>query len=128
MPTLTLDGRTISVAPGATILDAARSLGLAVPTLCWYPRLPTVGSCRVCLVSVEGARKMVASCATQATEGMIVSTESREAISNRRAVLSLLLERYPVERIPDGGARNEFESTVRRYDVPPTHRSPLPLL
>jgi formate dehydrogenase major subunit len=127
MPTLTIDGRTITVPAGATILDAARALAIDVPTLCWYPKLPVVGNCRICLVQVEGAPKLVASCATAAADGMRVSTESDDAVKNRRGVLSMLLERYPADEIPANGARNEFETLVRRYDVPAARRSGLPL-
>ena len=77
-------------------------MGIAVPTLCWYPKLPIVGNCRICLVSVEGSPKLIASCATQAAEGQKVTTESHAAVQNRKAVLGMLLERYPVEEIPDG--------------------------
>ena len=72
MPTLTIDERTIAAAEGATILDAARASGIEIPTLCWYPRLPNVASCRVCLVSVQGSGKMLPACATPAAEGMVV--------------------------------------------------------
>jgi len=127
MPKLTIDGVTVSAPDGATILDAARSLSVDVPTLCWYPKLPTVGNCRICLVSVEGNPKLVASCATQATEGMVVTTESVAAVKNRQGVLALLLERYPTEEIPADGYRNEFEGLVRRYNVPTTRRSGMAL-
>jgi formate dehydrogenase major subunit len=127
MPSLTIDGRSVTVPPGSTILDAARSLRIDVPTLCWYPMLPTVGNCRICLVSVEGQAKLTAACATQAADGMVVSTESQAAAKNRAAVLGMLLERYPVHEIPEGGYRNEFEMLVRRYGVEPTRRSGMPL-
>jgi predicted molibdopterin-dependent oxidoreductase YjgC len=127
MPTLTIDGRSVTVPAGSTILDAARSLAIDVPTLCWYPKLPVVGNCRICLVHVDGAPKLVASCATPATDGMNVRTESESAVKSRQAVLSMLLERYPTDEIPAAGARNEFETLVRRYDVPTTRRSGLPL-
>ena len=58
---------------------------------------------------------------------MVVTTESVAAVKNRQGVLSLLLERYPTEEIPEGGYRNEFEQLVRRYDVPTTKRSGMPL-
>ncbi|MEK6612938.1 MAG: formate dehydrogenase subunit alpha [Gemmatimonadota bacterium] len=127
MPTLTINGQSVTVADGSTILDAARSAAIDVPTLCWYPRLSTVGNCRICLVSVEGSGKLIPSCATTAADGMVVTTESDAAVANRRSVLSMLLERYPTEQIPEGGARNEFEQLVRRYDVPTAKRSTLPL-
>ncbi len=127
MPTLTIDGRTITVRDGATILHAARELAIDVPTLCWYPELTNVGNCRICLVSVEGTPKLLPACATQASDGMIVTTESMAAVKNRRGVLSMLLERYPVEEIPANGYRNEFEQLVRRYDVPTKRSNDLPL-
>ncbi len=127
MPTLTIDGREVTVPEGTTILEAARSMGIAVPTLCWYPKLPIVGNCRICLVSVEGSPKLIASCAAQAEQGQKVTTESHASVENRKAVLGMLLERYPVEEIPEDGARNEFEQYVRRYGVPTAKRSSLGL-
>jgi formate dehydrogenase major subunit len=127
MTTLTINGRPCRAAEGATILDAARAEGIDVPTLCWYPQLPTVGNCRICLVSVEGNPKLVAACATQAADGMVVQTESQAAVKNRQGVLSLLLERYPVEEIPADRGRNEFEALVHRYDVPLVRSGSLPL-
>ncbi|HRN54702.1 MAG TPA: 2Fe-2S iron-sulfur cluster-binding protein, partial [Gemmatimonadaceae bacterium] len=127
MPKLTIDGRECAVADGATILDSARAAGIDVPTLCWYPKLPTVGNCRICLVSVDGTGKLLPSCATPAAEGMVVHTESQAAVKNRQGVLSLLLERYPAEEIPADAGRNEFERLVHRYDVPRTRSRELPL-
>ncbi|MBW7932568.1 MAG: molybdopterin-dependent oxidoreductase, partial [Gemmatimonadaceae bacterium] len=127
MPTLTINGESVRIAEGKTILDAARAASIDIPTLCWYPKLPTVGSCRICLVSVEGSPKLLPACATTAAEGMVVTTESDAAVANRRSVLTMLLERYPAEHIPPDGARNEFEALVRRYDVPTTRRAALPL-
>jgi len=119
MITLTVDGRPIRVADGTTILAAARAAGIEVPTLCWYPQLAVVGSCRICLVSVAGSPKLAAACATAAAEGMVVETESAAAVANRRSVLALLLERYPTDHLRSGGNHlNEFEQLVRRYDVP----------
>jgi formate dehydrogenase major subunit len=125
MFTLTIDGQPITVAPGATILDAARSAGIEIPTLCWYPTLPIVGNCRICLVSVDGAPKLTAACATQAADGMRVHTNTPAAAQNRTAVLSMLLERYPVERIPENGTRNEFERMAAKYGGRTDQRSGL---
>ncbi|HVO34331.1 MAG TPA: formate dehydrogenase subunit alpha [Gemmatimonadales bacterium] len=130
MITLTVDGRAIHAEDGTTILEAARRAGIEVPTLCWYPKLPVVGSCRICLVSVDGAPKLVAACATAALNGMVVHTESAAAVANRRSVLALLLERYPTEHLLSGGNHlNEFEQLVRRYEVPvrPAREHELPL-
>src|SRR6185312_10447166 len=126
MPTLTINGTEVSVPQGATILDAARSLDIDVPTLCWYPKLPIVGNCRICLVSVAGNPKLVPACAMPAEDGQVVTTESVAAVENRKAVLGMLLERYPTSDIPEHEGRNEFEQLVHRYNVPTVRRSDLP--
>jgi formate dehydrogenase major subunit len=130
MPNLTLNGASVPFEPGATILEAARTAGIDIPTLCWYPKLPIVGNCRICLVSVQGQAKLVPACATPATDGMVVQTESEDAVENRRGVLGLLLERYPGEHLSNGGRahpRNEFERYVVQYDVPVRESRELPL-
>ena len=130
MPTLTVNGTPIPFEPGATILEAARTAGIEIPTLCWYPKLPIVGNCRICLVSVEGQGKLVPACATPAADGMLVETESGAAVDSRRGVLGLLLERYPGEHLANGGRaepRNEFERYVVQYDVPIRDYHELPL-
>src|SRR5881397_2762201 len=123
MTSLVIDGRTVTAQPDQTILDAARAAGLAdIPTLCWYPQLPIVGNCRICLVSVEGQPKLLPACATKVADGMVVHTESHAAVENRKGVLRLLLERYPGEHLLNGGRarpRNEFEEYVVRYGVAP---------
>jgi formate dehydrogenase major subunit len=134
MPSFSLNGRSISCEPGATILDAARANGIDVPTLCWYPKLPNVANCRICLVSVAGAPKLVPACGTPVQEGMVVETESTAAVDNRKGVLRLLLERYPGAHLERGNghgngqsARNEFEEYVLRYGVTTPARHELPL-
>src|SRR2546426_4006839 len=99
MTTLTIDGRSVTADPDRTILEAARAAGMSdIPTLCWYPKLPIVGNCRICLVSVEGQPKLLPACATKVADGMVVNTESHAAVENRKGVLRLLLERYPADR------------------------------
>lgn len=130
MPTLTLNGTPVSYQSGATILEAARGAGVEIPTLCWYPKLPIVGNCRICLVSVEGQGKLIPACATPATDGMVVETESSAAVDNRRSVLGFLLERYPGEHLQNGGRahpRNEFERYVVQNEVPGRDHHDLPL-
>jgi formate dehydrogenase major subunit len=123
MPKLTIDGRTVTAPETATILDAARSASIEIPTLCWYPKLPVVGNCRICLVSVEGQPKLVPACAAKVADGMVVSTGSHAAVENRKGVLRLLSERYPTGHLGNGGRehpRNEFERYLVQYDVVPT--------
>src|SRR5713226_2124007 len=124
MATLTIDGRSVTADPDRTILEAARAAGMPdIPTLCWYPKLPIVGNCRICLVSVDGQPKLLPACATKVADGMVVHTESHAAVENRKGVLRLLLERYPADHLRNGGRvspRNEFEQYVVRYGVVPT--------
>src|SRR2546426_7947615 len=130
MPKFLLNGAAIEFRPGQTILDSARSNGVEIPTLCWYPRLPTVATCRICLVSVEGQAKLMPACGTPAADGMAVETESPAAVANRRGVLQLLLERYPADHLTNGGRahpRNEFERYVVAYEVPVRRSHDLPL-
>jgi formate dehydrogenase major subunit len=130
MAKITVNGSDVSFEPGATVLEAARGSGIDIPTLCWYPKLPIVGNCRICLVSVQGQGKLLPACATPATDGMVVETESPAAVDNRRGVLGLLLERYPGEHLQNGGRshpRNEFERYVTQYDVPIRDHHELPL-
>ncbi len=126
MPTITVNGRAISFEPGATILAAARSAGIEIPTLCWYPHLPIVGNCRVCLVAVEGQAKLLPACAAAARDGMVVESESDDAIASRRAVLGFLTERYRTDRAPDAPPDNEFERYLAHYAVPLPSRHALP--
>src|ERR1043166_1522469 len=104
MATLTVNGRRITAAAEQTILDAARAAGIVdIPTLCWYPKLPTVGNCRICLVSVEGQAKLLPACATKVADGMVAQPEPRGAAETRRGVRRLLLERYPGDPRRTGG-------------------------
>src|SRR5881397_1762533 len=123
MPQLLIDGRSITATPDQTILDAARTAGIEIPTLCWYPKLPIVGNCRICLVSVEGQAKLIPACATKIADNMVVTTQSHAAIENRKGVLRLLAERYPADHLRNGGRanpRNEFERYLVQYDVVPS--------
>jgi len=130
MPTITLNGQQLSFDAGQTILDVARAHGVNIPTLCWYPKLPTVANCRICLVSVEGQAKLQPACYAPASDGMVVATESPEARANRKAVLEFLLERYPGEHLADGGRaepRNTFEEYCVQYEAQPQPGRTLPL-
>jgi len=91
MPAVTIDNKRVEVPEGTNILDAARQAGVHVPTLCYLENVQAMGSCRVCLVEVEGAKTLVASCVTPATEGMKVHTNSKRVRAARRNVVELIL-------------------------------------
>ena len=91
MPTIHIDNRAVQVPDGATILDAARKLGIDVPALCWRDGCDANTSCMACVVRVEGRSGLVPSCATPAVEAMRVQSESEEIRGVRRTALELLL-------------------------------------
>ena len=88
--TLAVDGRTVQVAEGSTILDACRKLQIDTPTMCFADNLTPVNACRVCVVELEGSRTLVPACARAAAEGMQVLTDSERVRHSRRLVLELL--------------------------------------
>ena len=90
MPKITIDGRPVEVPAGQTVLEAARALGITIPTLCSHPDLSPVGVCRLCLVEVEGfPRRQFAACTLPVLGGMSVRTETPELARSRRFVLEL---------------------------------------
>src|SRR5512141_1231693 len=94
---VTVDGRTAEVPAGTTILDAARQMGVSIPTLCNYRGLLCYGACRVCLVEIERgqSRQLVASCSSPAENGLVVHTETTVVKASRQTVLELLLAQAP---------------------------------
>jgi formate dehydrogenase (NADP+) alpha subunit len=97
MPVLTVNASTVSVEPGATVLDACRGAGVFVPTLCDDPDLEAYGGCRLCIVKIEGLRGMPTACTTPAAEGMKVTTDDPEIQDVRRWTTQLLLADHPQE-------------------------------
>lgn len=91
---LTINGKAIEIAEGSTILQAAKSAGIQIPTLCFLEKREPLGACRVCLVEVEGARTLVAACSTPCTEGQVVHVNSPKARAARKQVVELLLSEH----------------------------------
>lgn len=87
---LTVNGQPVEVEGGSTILDAVRKAGFNVPTLCYHPKLVSYGSCRLCLVEVEGARTLQPSCVVPANNGMVVRTDTAKTKSARKFILSMI--------------------------------------
>ena len=94
MPRLSINNADISVSEGTTILEAARRMGINIPTLCRYEGLSPIGACRLCLVEVAGMKSLAASCVTPVTEGMDVKTNTRRVRDARRTVMELLLSEH----------------------------------
>lgn len=95
MVNVTVDGKKVEVAKTATVLEAARSCGSKVPTLCYHPELRPEGNCRVCMVEVEGARTLVASCVYPVSDGMVIRTNTAAVREARKTVVELLLANHP---------------------------------
>jgi len=97
MPKLTIDGREIEVAPGTTVLQAALSQGREVPHYCYHPGLSIAGNCRMCLVEVEKAPKLVIACATPVADGMVVNTRNERVKAAQASIMEFLLINHPLD-------------------------------
>jgi predicted molibdopterin-dependent oxidoreductase YjgC len=116
---IVINGNEFSFEPGETILEAARRNDIDIPTLCHLKGAIPTGSCRVCVVEVEGARSLVASCASPAANNMVVRTESPKVIVARQMVLQLLLSSGNHNCAVCGTAGNnwtEFQLKVQQMD------------
>lgn len=89
-----INGASYEVAAGSTILEAAHSVGIKIPTLCYLKDINAIGACRICLVEVKGARGMVASCVYPVNEGMEITTNSEKVLNSRRTNLELILSTH----------------------------------
>ena len=92
--TLTIDGRTVSVDPGRSILEAARLNGIEIPTLCFHEALPDRGSCWLCIVELKGQNRFIPACNTMATEGMVVETDNGTLQEMRRQSLERIVAQH----------------------------------
>lgn len=97
MVKLTIDGRAVEAAEEMTILAAARSVGIEIPTLCYFPGLNDIGACRVCVVEIVGQERLVAACNTPVAEGIEVLTDSPRARQARKSNVELILSQHNTE-------------------------------
>ncbi len=113
---LTVNGREVELNAGSTLLDAAKVAGVHIPTLCYYPRLPTHATCRMCLVHVQGQPRAQAACVTPARMGDVVETDSDDLREFRRTNAEWLLARHPNDciRCEVSGAC-AFQSLIREH-------------
>jgi NADH-quinone oxidoreductase subunit G len=94
---VTIDGAQVSVPKGTTIIEAAKQAGILVPHYCYHPSLPSPAVCRMCLVEVEKAPKLMPACVTAVAEGQVVHVDSDKAKKAREGVLELLLINHPLD-------------------------------
>jgi predicted molibdopterin-dependent oxidoreductase YjgC len=113
---VTIDGQTVSVTEGSTILDACRRLGIETPTLCYADTLTPVNVCRVCVVEIEGARVLAPACSRKVEPGMVVQTDSERVRTSRRMVLELLGSSVDLSTAPDAQRyMSEYSAQPQRF-------------
>lgn len=116
--TLTIDGVEVKTKKGNTILQAAREIGIDIPTLCFLKEINEVGDCRMCIVEVEGRRGFATSCIQKAEEGMIVHTNTPEVTEARRIVLDLILSNHAKDCLTCTRLGNcELQKLAERFNV-----------
>lgn len=111
---LRIDGQEVKAAKGTTLLEAIRQAGIPIPTLCNHPYLKPVGSCRLCVVDVEGDRGLPASCTTSVVDGMVVRTQTPRVREYRQQMLALILKDYPGDAITP-----ELRDLIRQVGIEP---------
>jgi NADH-quinone oxidoreductase subunit G len=118
---LTIDGKPITVPPGTLLIDAAKQIGIEVPSFCYYPGLSLQGACRMCLVAIEKVPKLQTACTTVVSNGMVVHTETPEVANARKSMLEFLLTNHPLDcPVCDKGGECELQDAVFRYGAAET--------
>lgn len=118
MVSLTIDGRAVSVPEGVTILDAARQLGIHIPTLCWLEKVSPTGACRVCVVDVEGVARPMTACNTPVKEGIVVTTTNEKLEAIRKQVMELMLVNHPLDcPVCDAAGECDLQDTCYSFGV-----------
>jgi NADH-quinone oxidoreductase subunit G len=111
-----IDGRQLSVPKGTTVYNAAKQMGIEIPIFCYQDRMPPFGACRMCLVEVDKMSKLQTSCTLEATEGMVVRTQSSQAVTGREGILELLLINHPLDcPICDKGGECPLQDQVLKF-------------
>ncbi|GFO61654.1 NADPH-Fe(3+) oxidoreductase subunit alpha [Geomonas silvestris] len=132
MVSLTIDGKSVQVEAGSTILDAAATVGIKIPTLCWLQKVSPTGACRICAVEIEGVDRTMTACNTPVKEGIVVSTDTEKLRTLRRKIMELMLVNHPLDCpvcdaggecglqdacYEQGAARQEFSALLERRPI-----------
>ena len=114
--TLTINGKTVQVPPGTTVIRAAEEIGVQIPRFCYHERLSIAGNCRMCLVDMVGGPKPVIACAYPVMEGMTILTESERAKKAREGVMEFLLINHPLDcPVCDQGGECDLQDQAYRF-------------
>jgi NADH dehydrogenase/NADH:ubiquinone oxidoreductase subunit G len=126
MITLTIDGQTVSVTEGTTLLKAAEGVGKKIPAICYHDCCTANGLCRLCVVEVEGSRTLLPSCVTKAQAGQQVHTNSERVTRSRRTILEMLAATVDLSDAPEIQAYlDEYQADPERF--PGARRRQVPL-
>jgi NADH-quinone oxidoreductase subunit G len=113
---ITVDGKKVTAPAGTLLIEACKSVGIEVPSFCYYPNLSLQGACRMCLVKVEKVPKLQTACTTVISEGMIVTTASDEIRQARKGMVELLLGNHPLDcPVCDAGGECELQDMTFAY-------------
>jgi NADH-quinone oxidoreductase subunit G len=119
--TLTIDGTAVTVPAGTLLIEAAKQVGIEIPSYCYYPNLSLQGACRMCLVAIEKMPKLQTACTTLVANGMVVHTATEEVKNARKAMLEFLLTNHPLDcPVCDKGGECELQDAVFRYGASET--------
>lgn len=114
--TLSIDEILVKAPPGETILKAAESVGIHIPTICFHDHCTANALCRICVVEVEGARTLATSCVTPVAEGMKVSTRSPRVVRSRRTLLEMLASTLDLSDAPQiQGLLVDYQADPQRF-------------
>jgi NADH-quinone oxidoreductase subunit G len=114
--TLTINGQAVQAEKNALLIDVAKRAGINIPAFCYYEGLSLQAACRMCLVEVEKAPKLLAACTLPVAEGMVVKTESETVVNARKFTLEFLLTNHPLDcPVCDKGGECELQDMVFRY-------------
>jgi NADH-quinone oxidoreductase subunit G len=114
--TLTIDGKKVTTPAGSLLIDACKSVGIEVPSFCYYPGLSLQGACRMCVVKIEKMPKLQTACTTVVTEGMVVASDSDEVRQARKGMVELLLGNHPLDcPVCDAGGECELQDMTFSY-------------
>jgi NADH-quinone oxidoreductase subunit G len=113
---LTVDGKKLTAPAGTLLIEACKSVGIEVPSFCYYPGLSLQGACRMCVVKIEKMPKLQTACTTLISEGMVVTTDSEEVRQARKAMVELLLGNHPLDcPVCDAGGECELQDMTFSY-------------
>ncbi len=115
---LTIDGKAVTAAPGTLMINAAKQVGIEIPSFCYYDGLSLQAACRMCLVEVEKTPKLQVGCTLPVAEGMVVHTDSPQVHEARKGTLEFLLTNHPLDcPVCDKGGECELQDMTFRYGM-----------